>query len=291
MSGWNPSHPPWETQDQPALSPDDDSWYARAHGPRVVIRPHDRLARGTRGPAPARGRRRGVVLAGVAAALVAAGAIGWGAVRLTHGTSGSPAAAPTTPGLTVSPNDTSAPATPTSTPPASPTTPASGGAGAGPAYTLTTPPTAGGYTLTTPMTAAIKEANSSAATALMQGGAAAGGRQASEVTGEYLIRGDQALGYSGFTGTFTPQVVINAFGMMATGVASEPAGKHGGLLSCGTVTETSPAPSTGTACVWATPTTIALVEFFGADALEQVTMSRAGQDAANFRADVEVPKG
>lgn len=301
MSGWTPSRPPWETsrppwetQDQPAIFPDDDSWYGRAKSPRVIIKPHDPAGRGGRAswsPAPSAQTSRGVALVGVIFGLVASAGIAWGAVQLTHVTWGEPPAAPPAPSPTVSPSATSASVTPTVTPSATPTASASGGGGTATAYVLTVPATAGGYTRTTPMSASIQEIGTAGATALMRAVEKAGGKETGNVSGEYLIVGDQAIGYAGFTGTFSPNAVITAFRTLATGVASEPAGKHGGLLSCGTVTATSPASSTGTGCVWATPTTVGMVEFFGSGALEQVTMSKAGQDTANFRADVETVKG
>lgn len=301
MSGWTPSRPPWETsrppwetQDQPVISPDDDSWYGRTRGPRVIIKPHEPTGRGGRpswSPAPSAETSRGVALVGVIVGLVASVGIAWGAVQLTHVTWGEPPAAPPTPTPTVSPNATSASLTPTVTPPANPTASASGSAGTATAYVLTTPATAGGYTRTTPMSASIQEIGTARATALMQAVEKAGGKATGNVSGEYLIVGDQSIGYAGFTGTFSPNAVITAFGTLATGLASQPAGQHGGLLSCGTVTATSPASSTGTACVWATPTTVGMAEFFSGGALEQVTMSRAGQDTANFRSGVETLKG
>ena len=303
MSGWTPSRPPWETSrppwethDQPAMSPDDDSWYGRAKGPRVIIKPHESAGRGGRGassPGSYAEPSRGVALFGVIFGLAASAGIAWGAVQLTHVTWGQPPAAPPAPSPTVSASATSASLTPTPTvtAPASATASASGSAGTATAYVLTAPATAGGYTRTTPMSASIQQIGTAGATALMQAVEKAGGKETGSVSGEYLIVGDQAVGYAGFTGTFSPKTVITAFGTLATGVASEPAGKHGGLLSCGTVTATSPASSTGTACVWATPTTVGMVEYFGSGALEQVTMSKAGQDTANFRADVETLKG
>lgn len=228
-----------------------------------------------------------MALFGVIFGLVASVGIAWGAVQLTHVTWGEPPSAPPT----LTPTATSASLTPTVTPSVSPAASASGSAGTATAYVLTTPATAGGYTRTTPMSASIQEIGTAGATELMQAVEKAGGKAAGNVSGEYLIVGDQAIGYSGFTGTFSPNAVITAFGALATGVTSEPAGKHGGLLSCGTVTATSPASSTGTACVWATSTTVGMVEYFGGGALEHVTMSKAGQDTANFRADVETLKG
>jgi hypothetical protein len=86
--------------------------------------------------------------------------------------------------------------------------------------------------------------------------------------------------------------VIEDFQAGASGVATEPAGPHGGQLACGQVTVTSPASTTGEACVWATTSTVGMVEFYGNDggALEMVAPAKAGADALKFRADVEAAK-
>ena len=74
---------------------------------------------------------------------------------------------------------------------------------------LGVPATAGGYTLTTPTLPAIQAVGSAGAVALMTAVKAAGGEPRSDVTGEYLISGDQALGYTGYTGHPERQSVIN----------------------------------------------------------------------------------
>ena len=96
------------------------------------------------------------------------------------------------------------------------------------------------------------------------------------------------MGYSGFTGTFRPQAVITAFEKLATGMTSEPAGKHGDLpVRHG---DRDGARVINRERVRMGHPTVGMVEFFGGDAPKQVTMSRARQDTANFRADVEVAK-
>jgi hypothetical protein len=292
MSGWDSTRPPWDTQEQPLYTP-DDSWYGRVRGPRVVIKPHASGARGGRQGRyvePPRKGRRTVVLVSVVAGLAVSAAIVAGAVQLTHVSWGTATVAATQATVTL---PTSAPA---ATPSASPVPSASqsGGTAADTtAYALGLPASAGGYTLTTPMSSAIQAVGSGGATALMTAVKAAGGKPASDVSGEYFISGDQALGYAGYTGTFTPAAVLSAFRAGASDVTTEPAGPHGGDLACGEVTASaaSGTASPGTACVWATTTTVGMVEFFGGAALETVPHAKAGADTLKFRDDVETLKG
>jgi hypothetical protein len=291
MSGWPPSRPPWETQDQPRL-PADGTWYGAQQGPRVVIKPHGRPGRGGRhsdhyaGP-PSEGSR-GQALAGVIVGLAAAVGLAAGAHQLTYVTWGETAtsAALTTQGeaTTPAPPATTAPAT---TAPATPSSSPGGTAGT-PSYVLAAPATAGGYTLTSAPSATIKAVGSAGASQLMTQVEAAGGKATGSVTGEYLISSSQSLGYAGYNGTFSPATVISLFKMGATGVTTESAGPHGGELACGDVTANS---ATGTACLWVTPTTLGMVEFFGGTALEHVLPAKAGADALKFRDDVESAKG
>jgi hypothetical protein len=122
---------------------------------------------------------------------------------------------------------------------------------------------------------------------------AAGGKPASDVSGEYFISGDQALGYAGYTGTFKPAAVLTAFQAGASDVTTEAAGPHGGDLACGEVSATAAGgtASPGTACVWATATTVGMVEFFGGSDLETVPHAKAAADTLKFRDDVETLKG
>lgn len=285
MSGWPPSRPPWETQDQPRL-PADDTWYGAQQGPRVVIRPHERPGRGGRHSnyaAPPSEGSRGRALAGVIVGLAAAVGLAAGAHQLTFVTWGETA---TSSALTTQ-GEATTPAPPATTAPApSPSSP--GGAGGTPSYVLAAPATAGGYTLASAPSATIKAVGSAGASQLMTQVEAAGGKAAGSVTGEYLISASQALGYAGYNGTFSPATVISLFKMGASGVTTESAGPHGGELACGDVTANS---STGTACVWVTPTTLGMVEFFGGTVLEHVLPAKAGADALKFRDDVESAKG
>jgi hypothetical protein len=294
MSGRHPSRPrpPWETQEQPLYTP-DDTWYGRARGPRVVIKPHARSAGGGgrqgRYTEPQRESRRRVTLVSVAVGLAAAVGIAAAAVQLTHVRWGRAPGPATQAAATVT-----IPA-PTPTPTPTPTTSASkSGAGAAQtAYVLGAPATAGGYTLTTPTLPAIQAVGSAGAVALMTAVKAAGGKPRSDVSGEYLISGDQALGYTGYTGTFSPAAVVSAFKAGTSSATTEAAGPHGGELACGEVTATaaSGTATPGTACVWATTTTVGMVEFFAGSDLETVLHSKADSDTRKFRADVETLKG
>jgi hypothetical protein len=288
MSGWQPSRPPWETQDQPLYTP-DDTWYG-PQGARVVIKPHAQPGRGGsrsgRYAEPQREASRTITLVGVVAGLTASVGIAVGAVYLTYVTWGE----------TPAPPAPAAAAVPTPTPTPTPTPSASkSGAGAAEttAYALGIPATAGGYALTTPMSSAIQAVGSAGASELMTAIKAAGGKPASNVSGEYFISGDQALGYTGYTGTFSPAAVLAAFKAGASNVTTEPAGPHGGELACGEVTASaaSGTAAPGTACVWATTTTVGMVEFFGGGNLETVSHAKASLDTLKFRDDVETTKG
>jgi len=138
------------------------------------------------------------------------------------------------------------------------------------------------------MSATIAATVPAGASQLMSAVEAGGGKAAGSVTGEYLISGSQALGYAGYDGAFSPAAVMRVFQAGASSVATEAAGPHGGELACGTVTASG---TSGTACVWATTTTLGMVEFFGGTALEPVQPAKAGADALKFRDDVESAKG
>jgi hypothetical protein len=292
MNGWHPARPPWETQDQPAL-PADDEWYGERQGSRVEIKPHDPLARGARSPRyaePGREAGRGVTLAVVIAGFAASVGIAYGAVQLTHVRWGQ-AAVPAAPLL-----PTAAPLLPTAAPALSPAAtsaaPAPTDATTLSGYLLTTPATAGGYTRTSPMSATVTAIGTSGADQLMTAVEAAGGQPSGNVSGQYLILGDQYLGYAGYNGTFSPAAVLAAFKAGASSVTTEDAGPHGGAMACGEVSVTSPVATNGTACVWATATTVGMVEFYGSggSALESVLHPKAAADTMKFRTDVEATK-
>jgi hypothetical protein len=296
MSGWNPPRsprPPWDTQEQPSL-PAEGTWYGAGPGPRVVIKPQDSAGRiGSRPPGfsePPRRSSRKKAIAWVGVGLVVVAVVAVAAVKLTQGTGGQPAASPTIPASTQ--NATSPAATPTATVAATPTATAAGGGGAASvAYVLSDPATAGGYSRMAAVSPTVHEIGTAGSTELMTSVQAQGGKMTGNVSAQYLIAGDQVLGYAGYNGTFSPQDVIKDFQAGASGVASESAGPHGGQLACGQVASTSPA-TTGEACVWATTSTVGMVEFYGGNgaALETVTPAKAGADALKFRDDVEAAK-
>jgi hypothetical protein len=231
-----------------------------------------------------------VALAGVVLGLAASVGLVYGAVQLTHVTWGQPPAVVTAPASTPSttasagPSDTATPAATTG----------GEGLGSGQAWDMTTPATAGGYTKHTPMPSGMLATGTANATALMQavvlsGGKPDGGLTAPKhVSADYMVPGNQAIGYVGFTGTFSPASVMDAFGKIADNVSSESAGSHGGQLACGSMSANN-GPS-GTVCVWATTSSLGLVGFFGNGAPEHVTTSKAGEDAVKLRSDAEVAK-
>lgn len=293
MNGWHPARPPWETQDQPAL-PAKDTWYGDRQGARVVIKPHDRLARGARSgryAEPSRETSRGVALAWALAGLAASVGIAYGAVQLTHVSWGQAPVDSLVP--TAVPVDSAAATSavpPTTTGPAATPTPTAAPTLSG--YVLTAPATAGGYTLTTPMSATVKTIGTGGAAQLMTAVESAGGKPSGSVSGQYLILGTQYLGYAGYNGTFSPDAVLAAFKMGASNVTTEAPGPHGGTMACGEVSVTAPVATTGTACMWATTTTVGMVEFYGSggSALETVMHPKASDDTVKFRADVEGTK-
>jgi hypothetical protein len=303
MSGWNPSRPPrsprppWDTQEQPSLTA-EGTWYGAAQGPRVVIKPQEG-GRGGRVPSgrvpgfsepPRRRSNRKIILAAAAIVVVAAGVV-VGALKLTHLGGGQAAASATLPAATQ--NATTPAATPTATATASPSSTAGAGGGAGTvAYVLSDPATAGGYSRMPSVSATVQAIGSGSATELMTAVEAQGGKATSDISAEYLIVGDQVLGYAGYNGTFNPGDVIKDFQAGATGVTSESAGPHGGDLACGQVAITTPAATSGEACVWATTSTLGMVEFYGSNggALEAVPAAKAGADALKFRDDVEAAR-
>jgi hypothetical protein len=294
MSGWTPSKPPWETSAQPVLPP-DGSDYSRRQGARVVIKPHAnaRGPRAGRGYQPSPGPSRGLVLFGVLAGLAASVGLTYGAVQMTHVTWGAPggsgASAPASPAAVTapaSPAGTGAPASPASAP-------ATAGSNLGsPAWTMTVPATAGGYHKHAPMPAAMVATGTKNATALMSAVELAGGKpvmagkQPKFVSADYLVPGNQAIGYVGFTGAFDPASVMTAFATIADNVSAEPAGGHGGKLACGGMSADN-GPS-GTVCVWATTSSLGMVGFFGNGAPEHVPSAKAAEDTVKLRGAVEV---
>ncbi|HUN30663.1 MAG TPA: hypothetical protein VMU95_01485 [Trebonia sp.] len=256
----------------------------------MVIKPQGAPARGGRGQGPSeppRRKNRTLIVAGVTVGVVVVAGAGYFAFKVLHGTSGQSAAAISTTLPTATQNATTPAATPSATATATTTTGTTAVT-----YVLSAPSKAGGYTRTPSVSATVQEIGTGGATQLMTAVEAGGGKATSNVSAEYLIVSDQDLGYAGFNGSFSPQAVMKDFQAGATGVTSEPAGPHGGQLACGQVMASSPTSTSGEACVWATTSTIGMVEFYGDNggALEAVSATKAGADALKFRDDVEAAK-
>jgi hypothetical protein len=238
-----------------------------------------------------------VAFAGVLFGFAASVGLVWGAVQLTYVPWGEPPPAPvsapastptTTPSSSASPSDTGATPAATST--------AAGGEslGSGAAWAMTAPSSAGGYTKHTPMPSGMLTTGTANATALISAVTLSGGKpdmngsKPKYVSADYLVPGNQAIGYVGFTGKFSPASVMDAFGKIADNAVSEDAGSHGGKLSCGSMSANS-GPG-GTVCVWATTTSLGMVGFFGNGIPEHVTSTKAAEDTVKLRGDAEVSK-
>jgi hypothetical protein len=159
----------------------------------------------------------------------------------------------------------------------------------GTAYTLSTPATAGGYQkLTAAPPTSVSNVATATATSVQQQAVTAGGKATGQVTGYYQLSSGQVMSFTGYEGTFDPTKVLASLNQVGQGGQTYSAGSHGGDLAC------IPSAGTpgGTVCVWVTPTTVGVTEFFAANgAPETVTnQSKAAQDTVNFRADAEAAK-
>jgi hypothetical protein len=237
-----------------------------------------------------------VALVGVLFSLAASVGLVYGAVQLTQVTWGEPSPAAAGAPVSTPASTASASSNGTGTTPAATPTAATGGEGlgSGRAWAMTAPATAGGYTKHTPMPSGMLATGTANATALMQAVVLSGGKpdggsaKPKYVSADYLVPGNQAIAYVGFTGTFSPASVMDAFGKIADNVVSQPAGSHDGQLACGSMSANS-GPS-GTVCVWATVTSLGMVGFYGSGTPEQVGSAKAGEDTVNLRNDAEVAK-
>ena len=237
-----------------------------------------------------------MALVGVLFGLAASVGLVYGAVQLTHVTWGEPPPAPVTaPASTPAATDSAGSGDTGAAPAATPTATTGGeGLGSGQAWAMTAPATAGGYTRHTPMPSGMLATGTANATALISAVTLSGGKpdmagsQPKYVSADYLVPGNQAIGYVGFTGTFSPASVMDAFGKIADNVSPEAVGAHGGQMACGTMSANS-GPS-GTVCVWATGTSLGMVGFFGNGVPEHVASTRAGEDTVKLRGDAEVAK-
>jgi hypothetical protein len=253
--------------------PDDREPYREARDSRD--------SRGTRPPGSRAGHRqeapprRSGLTALVAVAVVVVIGIGVGAYLLMHHGNSAP-------------QSTNGP---TTTPTSSPTATRSAAPPPKPAgYTLTTPVTAGGYSALSKIPAAI--VNTASTTEAAIGGPAlsnGGGKIAGKgVAAAYQLSSGQVMSFIGYEGTFNPAKVLSNLASLGQGGKQYAAGPHGGDLACAT----APGTRSGTVCIWATKTTLAVTEFFASnDSPEVVTdQPRAAADTLKLRNSVEVPK-
>ena len=219
-------------------------------------------------------RRSGKALAGVVFGLLCSVAIAAGAVQATKSTFGE--------AKTASANTTaSAPSTPKPSASAKSSAPA---AAAGP-FKLIAPATAGGYSAVADFPASqASVAETVAGTTKEQVEQLGAGVVTTTVSRAYLINKNLAVAYTGFTGTFTPDLIAKSFGTEATDATTVSPGSHGGAMGCGKL-------SGATLCVWVTGKTLAVLEFFSGSGPTTVDNTTAAGYAMNIRSSVEVSAG
>lgn len=251
---------PWAPEPgQPPMPGGPDRWDGT--GPR----PGPRTAHRQDRRPPSRGFPKALVAVGVVVVLGIAAA----AYLLLFRHHGTPSAS-NTPAASAPPH-TGAPKQSASTQPS--------GQAAG--YVLSAPATAGGYTKLATPPAAVK----SVATAVAQGAAqhatSVGSKVTGQVSGYYQLSGGQVMSFAGYQGTFDPAKVLAGSGGQAY-----PAGPHGGSMACDSTTQT------GTLCVWVTPTTMGVTEFFSSSGAPEVVtnQAKAAADTVNLRGGVEAAK-
>jgi hypothetical protein len=178
-------------------------------------------------------------------------------------------------------------ATAPSTPKATPSTKSSstGTATASGPFKLIAPASAGGYKAVAgfPSTQAT-EAETVAATTKEQLEQLGAGTVTSTVASAYLINKNLAAAYTGFNGTFNPELIAKSFGSEATDATTIDPGSHGGDMGCGTL-------SGATLCVWVTGKTLGMIEFFDGSGPTTVDSAAAAAYAMNIRSSVEVSAG
>jgi hypothetical protein len=206
-------------------------------------------------------------------------------VLLTHKTGGSPSASNTPAGGAAT------------TPAAQPTSSKAGGSGTGkatggsgtttPAYTLSTPSTAGGYPIGQDpnfLTTATATAQQVSAAVTSGGGGKVTGKA---VSAAYQIPAQQVITFVGYQGSFTPAKVATILASLGSDSHVYPAGTFGGILGCA---NTTTAPD-GAVCVWADSSTLGITEFFEASGPETLTpgteQAKGGSDTVSIRDDVE----
>lgn len=183
-------------------------------------------------------------------------------------------------GTTPSASSTTPPTAPRQTTPKQSASGKPAGQAAG--YVLSAPATAGGYTKLATPPATVSKTATAVAAAVAQQATSVGSKVTSQVSGYYQLSGGQVMSFFGYQGTYDPAKL-----MAKAGGTSYPAGPHGGEIQCSSATG-----GAGTVCVWVTPTTMGVTEFFSsADAPETVSdQAKAASDTVNLRADVETAK-
>ena len=156
-----------------------------------------------------------------------------------------------------------------------------------PAYTLSTPATAGGYPMGQDPNF-LKTATATAqqvSTSVTSGGG--GTVKGSPVSAAYQLPASQVITFVGYEGTFTPAKVKTILASLGSDPNTYPAGTYGGVLGC---VNTTTSPS-GAVCVWADSSTLGVTEFFdtaGPETLSPGTEQALGaSDTVKLRTDVE----
>ena len=107
------------------------------------------------------------------------------------------------------------------------------------------------------------------------------------MTAAYQLSGGQVMTFVGYQGSFDPAKVIANLATLGTNGQQYDPGPHGGKLVCAT----APGTPAGTVCVWVTPKTLGVTEFFSSVGPEVVTIqSKAATDTVRLREGVEVVK-
>ncbi len=153
------------------------------------------------------------------------------------------------------------------------------------AFVSPLPATAGGYPLGTDPNdlASAKATAAQIVTAVGSGGG--GTAKGNPVSAAYTLPASQAIGFVGYTGTFTPAKIATILASLGSNANTYPAGPDGGILGCA---NTKATPS-GAVCVWATASTLGVIEFYAATGPETLNTAQAkgAADALKVRNDLE----
>ena len=230
--------------------------------------------RGSRSGPPRSGARSPQRPSGVrmvlylAAAVIGVAAIVFLVVHVTHNSGGTAASGTSTPSAT------------------------SPAAGAGPHYVFKLAGSVGQYPLNkqavSQVSSAMKRQSAPITNKLASAGA---GKPATSVVGIYDMGGSSSLAsasykglvFVGYDGTFTPANVIKLVRSNLVSTRVVKAGAHGGQMVCGYTTSNG-APASE--CVWATTTTMGVVEFYNHG--QPAKVSGPGKLAVKLRDAVEV---